>query len=279
MLLNAEIMPVTPEYLLDLKNFLNDVQEILKETQTATNVKRVFQNEMKSLTEISGEFSNHFQSIMAVEWWRNRREKTKRRLIDNGFPLKYTRADATQAHKLLLEITKNPEHVYSIMFGSAMTFDKRDLYIPARFMYEECLKTGFPSPLDRGILHENIAVMLRKQRKPKLMVREMKKAIEEYREVKNNYRVCVALKNLGEAEWKLGFKETGKRYFTEAETMSRSLEQSEQAGVLWNLAYAARRIQEEKMECNYLVKCMSTCTDDQTNLVIECENRINQLQC
>ena len=88
MLLNAGIWPVTPEYLLDLKNFLKEVQEILKEIKTATNIKRVLQIEMKGLTEISGEFSNHFQSIMAVEWWRNRRNVTKRRLIDNGFPLK-----------------------------------------------------------------------------------------------------------------------------------------------------------------------------------------------
>jgi len=165
------------------------------------------------------------------------------------------------------------------MFGSALTFNNRNLPEPAQFLYEECLKMDYPSSLDRGILHENISVMLRKQNKPKLMVSQMKKAIERYREANNYYRVCVALKNLGEAEWKLGFKETGKRYFNQAENLSNTIEQSEKASVFWNLANTSRRIGEEKMECNYLFKCMNNCTDDQARLVIECENRMSQLIC
>ena len=69
------------------------------------------------------------------------------------------------------------------------------------------------------------------------------------------------------------------RYFKECETLCEGLEQSEKAGAYWNLAFAARRIGEEKMECNYLMKCLTNCTDDQTKTVIECENRISKLMC
>lgn len=279
LLLNAGIMPVTPEYLLDLRNFLIDIQEVLRKIQIDSKNKQVLQKEMKGLTEISGEFSNHFQSMMAVEWWRNRQQKTKRWLIDDGFPFKYTRSDATKAHELLLEITESPEQTYSIMFGSALTFNDRELPEQAQFLYEECLKMDYPNHLDRGILHENIATMLRKQNKPKLMVREMKKALEHFQQTNNKYRVCVALKNLGEAEWNLGFKEAGLGYFSEAESLCDTLDHPKIAWVYWNLACASRRIGEKKMECDYLLKCMTNSTDEQTKLILECEQRMSELMC
>jgi hypothetical protein len=125
LILNAGIMPVTPENLVDLSNFLTEVQQILRETQIDTDLKRVLQKEMNGFNEISGEFNNHFQSIMAVEWWRNRREKTKRRLIDDGFPFKYTRKDANRARHLLQDIMKSPKKTYYTLSGSALTFNKR----------------------------------------------------------------------------------------------------------------------------------------------------------
>ena len=69
------------------------------------------------------------------------------------------------------------------------------------------------------------------------------------------------------------------RYFSDAETLCDGLPPSEKAGVFWNLAYAARRIGEKEMECDYLLKCMTTCTEDQTKLVMECDKRLNELEC
>ena len=111
------------------------------------------------------------------------------------------------------------------------------------------------------------------------MVREMKKALEHYLQTNNKYRVCVALKNLGEAEWNLGFKEAGLRYFSEAESLCDSIDLPEVAWVYWNLAYASRRIGEKKMECDYLLRCMANSTEEQTKLVLECEKRMSQLMC
>ena len=147
LILNAGILPVTPEHLLDFRNFLIDIQEVLKKIQIDSKYKHVLQKEMKGLTEISGEFNNHFQSMMAVVWWRNRYQETKRRLIDEGFPFKYTRNNAAKAHELLFEITESPEKTYSIMFGSALTFNDRELPEQAQFLYEECLKMDYPNHL------------------------------------------------------------------------------------------------------------------------------------
>ena len=214
---------------------------------------------------------------MAVGWWRSRQDKTKRKLIDDGFPWKYTQEDAARARTLLLELTNSEEHAYYIMKDCACAFIDHKLPEDALLLFQEALNFVAIPALEKGILHENLATYLRNGSNPKLIVQEMKKALKWYGKADDLYRVCVALKNLGEAEWILSFKKTATQYFDKSEELCNKLDQSKKADVFWNLACAARRIGETRMEINYLTKCLLECSEEQSELILEVDKRLSKI--
>jgi len=163
------------------------------------------------------------------------------------------------------------------MQHGALAFLAYDLTDAAIALNSGCFKLKVLSELERGILHENIAVIHRDNGNPKLMVREMKTATENYKKTDDDYRVCVALKNLGEAEWMLGYRATALRFFRESDLLSERLDQSKRAGVHWNLASAARRIGEKKMEIDNLMRCMKEFPEDETDKILAVDKRLSEL--
>jgi tetratricopeptide (TPR) repeat protein len=113
--------------------------------------------------------------------------------------------------------------------------------------------------------------------RPKHMVREMKKALEFYRASQQLYRVCVALKNLGEAEWKLGYKDLAMDYFDQAKAQSQELEQADRANVLVNLAVAAMRVGDRTLEIRYLGECLKECPENWTDRILSINERLTEL--
>ena len=105
----------------------------------------------------------------------------------------------------------------------------------------------------------------------------MKKAVEYFRKANDIYRLCVSLKNLGEAVWMLGFKEAGLRYFAETESMIDQLKQLERAKVLGNLAYSARRLGEKNMEIEYLIKQLKEIPEEYTEEIVRVDRRLSEL--
>ena len=276
-LLNARIRSAIPEYLEDLLSFKNETLAIMRELLYDSELGKLLHFELKYLSDILTVFHAHFQSIMAVEWWRSRRKQTKRKLIDDGFPLKYDNNEAVTARSILLELTKSQEDTAYILRKAALAFKEYNLPEATISLFRQCLETETYTPLQKGSLHENIAVILRETSKPKLMVQEMKKAVEYFRKGNDIYRLCVSLKNLGEAVWMLGFKEAGLRYFAETESMIDQLKQLERAKVLGNLAYSARRLGEKNMEIEYLIKQLKEIPEEYTEEIVRVDRRLSEL--
>jgi tetratricopeptide (TPR) repeat protein len=95
-----------------------------------------------------------------------------------------------------------------------------------------------------------------------------------YEQAGKDYRCCVVLKNLAEAERALGFKSKATRLFAEANERGMKLnDENERFGVLWNLASAYARLKEIKLQRDYLMRILT----DLPNLETEKVLRINRL--
>lgn len=274
---NGMIRIVTPEHLEDLLSFKNEALAVMRDLHYDSELGKLLFSELKGFTDILLVFHAHFQSIMAVKWWRSRRKQTKRKLIDDGFPLKYSNNEAVAARSILLELTESQEHTAYILHEAALAFNEHPMPDATISLFRQCLETETYTDLQKGTLHENIAVILRETSRPKLMVQEMKKSVEYLRKGDNTYRLCVSLKNLGEAEWMLGFKETGSRYFAEAESLIDQLDQLERAKVLGNLACSAMRLGEKNMEIEYLMKQLVEIPEEYTLEFLKVDRRLGEL--
>jgi len=85
------------------------------------------------------------------------------------------------------------------------------------------------------------------------------------------------LKNLGEAEWGLGYPELGRRYFVEAEAMAKDLDRVGKAHVFTNLAAAAMRLKEPKMEIGYIKKYLEVAPDEWSSDIVNASARLGEL--
>lgn len=272
---NGAVENVTPENLESLLRFREEALQLIREIPSNTLYKKILTEDLKQVTDVLLIFHAHFKSMLAVSWFRGRRIEAKKELMERGFPLKYSSNDAEKARNLLLTLSTD-ENVASVFLQyGAYAFNELELPAASIILYNECLKLTSISDLLRGVIHENISIQFRNSRNSKLMVTEMKKALEYYQKSRNDYRVCVALKNLGEAEWALGYRDAAKKYFNEADEMSERLSIPEKAGVHWNLAMAARRLREKQMEITYLVKCMNEFVEPEKILIIN--RRLSEL--
>ena len=105
----------------------------------------------------------------------------------------------------------------------------------------------------------------------------MKNAVEWYRKSDDNYRISVGLKNLAEAEWMYGYKETAIKYYREAEEMSSILDREDKANAIANLAVSAMRIGHRKMEIEYLTKYIVLCPENWTERILNADKRLAEL--
>jgi len=275
--LNARIRVITPEYIGEYIKFRDEALQIMKELGYPTTTGRILYQELSEISEIQNIFYNHLQSIMAVGWWRSRRATTKQKLLDDGFPWKYSERDAQQSRDLLLELTKSEDHALKIMMDSGSALIEMNLPESAEMVFMECTKFEHGSSILKGVAHENVGYYHRINNRSKLMIQEMKKAVECYRESGDNYRLSVGLKNLGEAEWMYGYKDAAMRYYHESEILVNSLNQEEKANALGNLAVSAQRIKNEQMEKTFLLKFMIACPENWTEQVLNAEKRLSEL--
>ena len=122
-----------------------------------------------------------------------------------------------------------------------------------------------------------MAVIHRGNGNPKLMVTEMKRAISAYRLMLNKYRLAVALKNLGEAEWMLGYPELALEYFAQAENLTEGMTEADRANVYANLAAAAMRLKQDRFEAKYITKFLGCAPDDWSAKILNASERLGVL--
>lgn len=276
-IINARIKTIIPEYLTELIKLRDEALSIMQEIGYNTETGIILYKELSTVSEIQQIFHNHLQSIMAVMWWRSRRETTKRKLIQEGFPWKYTDKDAKKIRLLLLELTNSKEHTFNIMFDSGIALFETNLHDSSEKILREAVKLEEGPPFILGIAHENLGVFHRKKNRPKLMIQEMKQAVEWYRKSGDIYRISVGLKNLAEAEWMYGYPDTAKKYYKESEEHASRLDREDKANALANLAVSAMRIRNIQMEIEYLSKYIITCPDDWTERILKADKRLDEL--
>jgi len=275
--INARVGTITPEYLRGLLEFKKEALSIMIKIGFDTETGIVLYQELTKVSEILQIFHNQLQSIMAVMWWRSRREKTKRKLIQDGFQWKYSDKDAEKARELLLKLTKSEEHSFNVMFDCGVALIETNLHDSAEKVFREAVKLEEGPPLTKGVAHENLGVYHRQKNRPKLMIQEMKKAVDWYRKSSDIYRISVGLKNLAEAEWIYGYKDTAKKYYKESEEYANLLNREDKANAFANLAVSAMRIGNRKMEIEYLTKYIVTCPEDWTEQILKADKRLSEL--
>jgi tetratricopeptide (TPR) repeat protein len=277
---NAEINPIMPEYAEDLIAFRQECSEIMCQQNFIVREKY-----NKYLCDKDGNFTLLFEvfyrqvsSIIAQEWFQNQRPATRKNLIAKGYPFRYKSADAAKARELLLVLLQPEQQVNFLMGLCAISLQEQGLFDQSVTLNKEILKSKTLAPLERGIILENNAMVYRNSKRFKLMIGCMKRALIEYESTGDLYRVSVGWKNIGEAEWYMGFKERAWAYFKKAEeNVSNLVNPMERFGVLWNLASAFRRIGEMKAEEKYLTKCLEALPDSETDKIIEIEKRLHQI--
>jgi len=277
-LLNSAIVNVTPEQVNDMISFRKLCSDLMTEIGDYSELGEILAQELTGMTEMFEVFHAHILSTLSIEWFRSRRYSERQNLIERGFPLEYTEEDATKGSSLLHELTNgNRDWVVSILQTAAWAFNDYWMLNYARIIFEHLLKLREADPLWKGIQHENIAVTFRLESKPKLMVREMKTACDFYKEAGDTYRVCLALKNLGESEWMLGYPDLAQKFFEEAESLAVRLELAPHAAVIDNLAKASQRLRQDAMEIRYLKKFLEIAPDEWSILIIQSSIRLGEL--
>ena len=295
MIFSATLGNIIPEVLEDIQSFREECKEAINLelraiVQDLSRVRKKYQkeklrerekisnfffSEVSSFSPLLLEFYFHFASILAWKWLRSRRPKTRKLLLSRGFPLRFSSSDIIRARKLLLDLTVSEDRVNHMLAEALQEY----AFVTKSFKrFKQCLKSSGLPELDCGIVFENVATIHRENKNYKLMRRCLKDALENYEKAGNQYRVCVALKNLGEAEWYLGFKRRALEFFGESEKRGKMLiDLNQRFGVLWNLAYSFRRIRNPKFERNFLTKCLKILPETETEKILEVEGRLQQL--
>ncbi len=277
---NAKINPVMPEYVQDMISFKEECRKIILKENFLVREKysKYFCNDEGDFTLLFEVFYRQVSSILAQEWFRDQSPTIRKTLIERGYPFRLTKEDASQIKDLLLKLNGREEWVKSLLASCAIVFQNRGFFNESIILYKELLNSINLSIDEKARVLEDIAIVYRKNKKFKLMVSYMKKALNQYRVTGEQYRVCVALKNIGEAEWNMGFKEKANNFFKQAEELGENLpDQGDRFGVLWNLASAFKRIGDVKVERNFLSKCLVALSDDETDKILQIEARLHQL--
>jgi tetratricopeptide (TPR) repeat protein len=275
--LNADLKYVLPEYLEDLHQFKTSCNTQLKRRGHNDDRGEFLASEFSELTPSLIVFHAHFNSILSLEWFRRQRPQTKKRSLTGKYQLNYSALDGEKARELLLGLSMSHESTGFVLQSASYAFSRYGLKEPAVLLLEQCLELDLP-PILQGTVCENIAVIYRDNNNYKLMIRFMKIAIEYLRKTEDSYRLCVALKNLAEGEWGLGFKTVASKYFEESARLGDKLPtKAQRFGVYWNLASAARRTGRKDAELAYLKKCLVEFPDDYGDRVMELERRLDEL--
>ena len=278
--LNSRVQTVFPELLESLESFKALCGELLRELEDdpeSPGMGKIMREELGGLSESFEILHNHVLSIVSIEWFRSRQEPTKKALVEDPFPLKYTGEDAAATASLLLRILDSADdatEVASVGAQALVEYGERDA---AGMIYRECLKLEKLGPRMKGTTHENLAVIHRKNGNPKLMIQEMKLAVAGYKEEGDLYRVAVALKNLGEAEWMLGYKKLALDYFAQAESLGEGMQQPDKANVYTNLAAAAMRLKQDKLEIKYTRMFLECAPEEWSDKILNASERLGVL--
>jgi hypothetical protein len=267
-------MFVSPEYFEDLSKFKKECHDALAALGIQNDVARFIHSELTEYTDTLRSFYWNLSSIQAVAWLNSRRPSMKKMLLEKGFPFVYSKAKAVKARMLLQQLSQNKEYTRRFLLSTATELMVKYQMLDESIAIHQAFLDERDSELDLAAIYENIAVCYREKHEFLLMLENMSKAYNHCLSSTDSYRICLCCKNLAEAEWYLGMKESAKKRLEQAEILSEKLEQNWSYRIYTNLANVARRIDDRGLEIRYLAKCLVLCPDDRTDEIIQINARL-----
>lgn|GEM_PF-3307873 len=288
---NSALEFVIPDFLEDMRSFKKECLNVMAEEKRRlpNAYSKFLSSDLNSFSPLFETFYKHVSSIFAWKWFELQTPEYRQWMLDEAFPLEYSKSDATKAKELLVSLVSEDDAKFYLSVGGLEFVERarfraseglKDASLMAKAataLYNVCLELGDLAPLDQAILFENMAIAYRGTANYKLMVGNMKKAVELYEKAGDTYRTCVALKNIGEGEYYFGFKEKAAEYFEESEKLNAKLDPIKKSDVFWNLASAFRRIGDSKAELRYLEKSLAILPESEIERTRQVEDRFLEL--
>lgn len=197
---------IIPDFLEDMRSFKEKCLSVM--AQEKKNLPKAYSmflaSELNFFSPLFETFYKHVSSIFAWKWFLLQTPEDRQWMFDEAFPLEYSESDATRAREILLSLASSNDTRFFLSMGAIELVERarirasqgiKDAFSMARAavaLYNECLRLeGGLSSLDQAIMFENIAIAYRGTGNYKLMVINMKKALELYDKASAAYlKVC-----------------------------------------------------------------------------------------
>ncbi len=276
----GSIRDAEPEYLEALREFRTDcdrlIGQLLGRPKMSKETLRLLHEEFQAYPELIQVLFNHILSILAVKWFRGRREADKARLLEDEFQLHYTKKDALRAHVLIAK-TFGPK-VATVFLTNMASFAMHVLGLPEDGMHihEAILELHTGETAAQAAAWDNIGICLRDLGEYTKAMKAMEKATPLYRQLGDTYHEFIAERNIGEALIRIGRTEDGFACFERVQARILELKDGEKrVGVWLNLATGARRCGLFDLEYDSLMKAIEE--DPDTDLLVAVQSRLLEL--
>lgn len=276
--LNSLLRYVTPENLQDLLDFRRESSRLLGEIGAFGEAGDFLANELNKFSPWIGIFHAHFQSMLAVYWYRSRRPQRKEELMERGFPLRYSLEDARKAVPLLVNLTQDQELACKIIEDGANALLTYSLPDSHDHLVRQCLALLELPKRTLAAISENSAFMHRNSGNYKRMLRFATAALGFAREAGDAYLLCICQRDVAEAEWYLGRRKLSLSTLRSVERAALSLpSDKEKFGAYYNLATGCRRLGLDREEFGYLKHTLKFADSADPETVLAVDRRIGEL--
>lgn len=119
---NSVLRFAVPEFLEDLIDFKNDCENVFLNMGRNDERTKFLRGQIEDFSGLLVLFHSYLTSILAMQWFRIRRENGKKSLLEDTFPLKYDASDASKAAKLLTDLARSTDHTSYLLQLAANSF-------------------------------------------------------------------------------------------------------------------------------------------------------------
>lgn len=254
---NSFMKIVIPEHYAGLVEFQRDCLKSLEHIDAKTDVRKYLESLINDFDKliIFEAFYNHLNSILALCWFKKRREDTKPKLLKEDYPLKLKKGELKKSLGLARTVLGEGRYLTPFLLVTNSMFYIR-MFDEERIIYEAMIEDPKLDPQTYASIVDNLGILYRELGMYKKMISLLKEALPQF-ENKDHYRHGLILKNIGEANYMLGRKERCFKLFNEAEeVIENNGSPEENIQILFNLAASCGRVNEKAKGRKYIKKIL-----------------------
>lgn len=277
---HVNIRDALPECLEAFRGFDKDFElaigQLLGDAQMSKATLALLHKEGEDYPELVHVLFNHIFSILAVKWFRGRSESEKKALLENDFPLSYTKQDALRAYELLAGDLGSTHALFALTNMTSPAMYTLGYFIDGIRLWEAVLELRPNDPAAQAAAWDDIGIFWRQFDDPMKTIEAMNTAIPLYRQLGDKSHELIAERNIGEALLRSGRTEDGVARLSRVQVRVQELTSPEERCRIWvNLAEGARRCGQNELEKDCLMRLIDENPD--TEVLIHAENRLLQL--